>query len=163
MVRRRRSTRRKPYKVVKYSNETISFASSLPVANPPSPLNEYATIITPLNAQGMRKAKNFTLQIISTCPLPITFALVYVPQGTEPNALTFGTVDKPISLYEPNQNVIISGTVIANSPQQTWRTRLARNLNSGDGIALVLGTPVNLTTSGDVSITLNYAITSEFI
>lgn len=160
MARRSRRSRRKPYKVVKYSNETQDFSDTLP-ATPNAKLNMQATMVPALNVQGMRKCKNFTLQIITTSRIPITFALVYVPQGTTPSALSFGSPGAPLSMYEPNQNVIMSGTVIDGSAQQTWRTRLARNLNSGDYIALVLGTADNFNVSAEpaISVTFNYAIT----
>lgn len=118
-----RRFRLKPYKVVKYSNETTNFAANLP-ATPTTPLSSVAVMIAPLAAQGMRKAKNFTLQIFTTSNLPIIFALVYVPQGTEPSKLTFGSPETPVSLYEPNQNVFMTGRVINYSAQQTWRTCL---------------------------------------
>ena len=167
MARRRRGSRRKPYKVVKYSNETQNFQETfVPIPpsqeqpNPPrGPYRKACVIIEPLNAQGMRKVKNITLQIICTLNHPLIWALVYVPQGTNPNQLQFGSPDEPLSLYEPNQNVIMSGVTINGSPRQTWRTRLARNLNSGDGITLIFDSEIDVNDTFAISCTCNYAIT----
>lgn len=155
MPRRRRTGRRRPYKVVKYSNETTVFNGNITGTGT---MENVAVMIASVAAQGMRKAKNFSLQFITTSEVPVYFALVYVPQGTDPSHLNYGTPEQPVSLYEPNQNVILVGCSIANSPQQTWRTRLARNLNSGDSIQLRVGCENGYTTS-NFAISLNYAIT----
>ena len=164
MVRRRRSSRRKPYKVVKYSNETQNFQVTY---TPPQQADQQViyekacVFVEPLGAQGMRKVKNFTIQLLTTYTKPLIWALVYVPQGTNPSSLDFEknvVYESPQSLYEPNQNVILSGVTIDGSSQQTWRTRLARNLNSGDGIALVLSTQVKVTEAFGISCTVNYSI-----
>lgn len=106
------------------------------------------TMIAPIQSQGMRKAKNFTLSI-SSSPFyngtddseeytPIAFALVYVPQGTNPSSITLGTESAAASLYEPNQNVILSGVYTAGDSALRIRSSLARNLNSGDSIVLCM-------------------------
>lgn len=104
------------------------------------------TMIGQIESQGLRKAKNFTLNL-STTPFkkedgtlysgPIAFALVYVPQGTTPSHLTIGTANAA-SLYEPNQNVILSGVYTAGESSLKTVSSLARNLNSGDSIKLIL-------------------------
>lgn len=103
-------------------------------------------MIAKIDSQGLRKAKNFTVCIASS-PFtkqsggldyaPIAFALVYVPQGTNVSHMTVGTSDAA-SLYEPNQNVILSGVYTAGETSYKITSSLARNLNSGDSIYLIL-------------------------
>ena len=42
------------------------------------------------------------------------FVLIYVPQDQDVKAITRGTYQAPASLYEPNQNVIMSGYIVTN-------------------------------------------------
>lgn len=178
MVRRtRRYYRRRPYKTVKYSNETSSISDdvSVPVIGKDKPLTTVNSLLAiNSNIQGMRKVKNFTLHIDTNCPVPLYFALIYVPQGTSPGNINVGTVQNPVSFYEPNQNVILSGICRTESPQLTFRSRLARNLNSGDSIAIIFRPAAKAPTSDEdtddrgeptgyatylLTCTLNYAIT----
>lgn len=167
--RRRYARVARPLKTVKYSNETYNGGNEIPLyiapvqgaANVPQ-LN--MALIAPINSQGMRKVKNFTLTILTSSSVPIIWALVYVPDSQAISTINVGVAPNSAALYEPNQNVILSGIVKNDSAQQTFRTRLARNLNSGDSIGIVFrqvipyaaGTP-NGTYSFYVS--LNYAIT----
>lgn len=149
-------------KPVKYSNETFVFASGLGIA----PQSTYSAAFVPsTNIQGTRKLKNFTLTFNTNFDTPLLFAIVYVPEGTEASDLGFGTLEGsdlvPRTLYEPNQNVIMSGTIGGpNYSVGRYKSRLARNLNSGDQIMLVLrstqntGDPIN----GDLVVLLNFAI-----
>lgn len=165
MVRRSyrysRTRRTRPLKTVKYSNETYTTAFQIP---PNSSVQQHAYLVAPITAQGMRKAKNFTLRIACSPNSPLIFwALVYVPDGTLPQNLIippFVTPQQPtaVSFYEPNQNVIMSGSVYPNSPQETYRTRLARNLNSGDSLVLLVRCPYSDAAAGTVFASCNYAI-----
>lgn len=166
--RRRYARVSRPLKTVKYSNETFNAGNDVPMYITPAqgavviPQLSMA-LIAPIQAQGMRKVKNFTLTILTSSSVPIIWALVYLPDGQNLSNLNIGAAPNAVSLYEPNQNIIISGLVKGDSAQQTFRTRLARNLNSGDSIGLVfkqvipysVGTP-----PGTYSFyaSLNYAI-----
>lgn len=166
--RRRYARVSRPLKTVKYSNETVNCGNYITKqAEVPLSGTSWLAMVPPISSQGMRKCKNFTLHIETQAPFPVLFALVYVPQGNEPQNLNVGTFNNTadnsgtVSSYEPNQNVILSGIVKTDSPQLTFRTRLARNLNSGDGIALVYRSLVNDPDPGSwiIFATLNYAIT----
>lgn len=137
--RRRYSRAARPLKTVKYSNETFNSGGGVQYyyTGQGNQSQVSTTLIDSIDSQGMRKVKNISLNVMTDCKVPIVWALVYVPQGGTPGALTLGAPNNAASLYEPNQNVIMSGTCIINSAQQTWRTRLARNLNSGDMIVFV--------------------------
>jgi hypothetical protein len=128
---------------VRYSNETVSGTAG-------GAINAGATVgtvlLAPINAQGVRKLKNPTLRIAMTAPTPpwpILWALVYVPEGFPAEALKldYGGVNTlPPSLFEPNQNLIMSGVMPSTGTAEpiTYRSRLARNLNSGDSISLLV-------------------------
>nr|DAW44368.1 MAG TPA: hypothetical protein [Circoviridae sp.] len=150
---------RRPLKTVKYSNETSNITSTFSISQG-AQIN--APLVTASSIQGIRKAKNFSLKILYAGTAPLMFVLIYVPQGQDVKAITRGTYQAPASLYEPNQNVIMSGYIVPNNSQaQTFRTRLARNLNSGDSIQIAIacaGANDSVTDSA-IGISLNYAIT----
>lgn len=160
----RRYSRR--IKTVKYSNETSNATGAFVIAEGVQQIN--LPMIAPTNVQGTRKCKNFELSLCGGAwndsddtLTPIVWALVYVPEGTEPNSIRQGPLASPASFYEPSQNVIMSGvwpaTVTSN---YKVKTRLARNLNSGDSIYLLLhtGGPMSNGASKNVIANLNYAI-----
>lgn len=161
---RRRRTRRyaRSVKAVRYSNETTNFFNNYSV-NPGASLStNKIPLIVQTPVQGMRKAKNFTLSVCCRSDIPLLFALVFVPQGTNPSDLNIGTADNPTSIYEPNQNVIISGVVPRDlTTPITKFTPLARNLNSGDQIFLVIRSATTFTEGFTLALycQLNYAIT----
>lgn len=175
----RRYTRSGKYtrrvKTVKYSNETYNFTDAIDVAAPSVKTVAYSTVISAIDQQGVRKCKNFELSLTGTPfvpnnaqnsaeAVPVFWALVYVPQGTQPSQINIGSNDAPASLYEPNQNVIMSGVWPGDlTAPYVKRTRLARNLNSGDSIAFVLAVPPfkdddSVHYEKNIAMTLNYAI-----
>ena len=176
MRRSRGYTRRyaRRIKSVKYSNETVNSTGQFEVTDTNN-TQQNMVVVAKADIQGTRKCKNFELSMTGG-PLfhddattdatvdkniPIIWALVYVPEGTTPGSVHWGGLDRSASLYEPNQNVIMSGVWPANltSPYK-MKTRLARNLNSGDSIYLVMDFPsfIPLGTKKNICINLNYAI-----
>ena len=153
---RRRTYIRRPLKTIKYSNETACF-NNFPVGAASGEFHTFDpfVLIPPTDIQGTRKVKNITLRIgaSTTTVTNFIFAVVYVPDGTVPNGLSTSEDENFGSLYEPNQNVIMSGMFAgqlavpsetlsdsAVSPS-TFRSRLARNLNSGDSIVMLIASP----------------------
>lgn len=159
---RRKSYRiSRPLKAVKYSSETYAAANSTTFA---ANTLYKSTAIPQTDVLGTRKCKNFTLTICtkSSEVIPMYFALVFVPQGTTASNLNVGDqidagVLTPASYYEPNQNVILQGFVDAAQVYR-FKTRLARNLNSGDTIQLIWRPFANFTGDCLFSYTLNYAM-----
>lgn len=168
MRRSRGYTRRysRRIKTVKYSNETTNASGSFTIADGNQQVE--MPMIAPSNVQGTRKCKNFELSLCGgpwqdtdSELTPISWALVYVPEGTQPGGIRQGALGTPASLYEPSQNVIMSGIWPANlTSNYKVKTRLARNLNSGDSIFLILRTAADLADGANKSIcvNLNYAI-----
>lgn len=107
------------------------------------------TVVKANATEGLRKVKNFNLSIspnvsiresgttawLANSQIRFEFALIYIPEGTAPHPLNYS--DTSSSIYEPSQNIIASGVL---DPINTFRlsTRLARNLNAGDRIGLII-------------------------
>ena len=107
-------------------------------------LYQYATnVVQSSPTQGMRKVKHVTVSLTSS-PSPaaanqsIFWVLVYVPEGYSVNHLQ-GTPGA--SFYEPNQFVMACGCNDPEAGPIRIRSPISRNLNSGDSIWLVVGTP----------------------
>jgi len=179
-------------RTAKYSNETIcinaiattpvSGGDTFPQVATPDPaegqIPKGLLVVPATTLMGNRKVKNFTLKIGARGnESTIVGALVYVPEGTSPSNLSTQLMSQ--SLYEPNQNVIMTfliqpscdrdanGAITTQftPPTTTVSNRLARNLSSGDSIVLVM-TAVDDINAGDgqtaeplvVTGTLNFAI-----
>lgn len=181
----RRTTRapKRAVKRVKYSNET--FSNAITITSPASTgdlVNNYwIPVITPTTIAGMRKAKNFTINISIipniteggiVIPIIVSAMLVYVPEGTSPSTPSINVLEEPQSypgtgqplqaVYKPDQNVIMSKIAnITSSGNLTMRNRLARNINSGDSVGVVLSVFKNPTTAQQMSaiVSANYAVT----
>lgn len=145
----------------KYSIETTFVNQTITAI--PSGATSAATIsfkvVNPVTVQGMRKVKHLEVTLAGNTNSRVVWALVYVPQVDLSLAnLTLNT-DNASSLYEPNQFVMMSGTTDFAAGMLRFRTPMARNLNSGDAIVLLLKnlTSVDVTVSG----TIRYAITLQ--
>lgn len=171
----------------KYSNETVNFGAtfnstltegaSFPAEIQSSTVVDRGfTIVPPSDVMGSRKIKNIKIRIaIRGNSAPIYGVLVYAPQGTVPSGLTVGG-NETNRTYEPNQNVISSfliptqivrdssAQLVANLDQQVFsiNSRLARILNSGDTIKLILATAGSIPLSEQETMTVegmaNYVI-----
>jgi hypothetical protein len=124
----------------------------------------YGLLVPGSASQGTRKVKNITLKFISTeLKVPLIFAVIYVPEGIEPDKLKLARCapTQPVSLYEPAQNVIMHGQFVTQaSGPQVFHSRLARNLQSNDAIYILFTPLVKYETewSADIDILCNYAI-----
>lgn len=165
--RRRNYKLTRPIKITKYSNETYASATLKQFLS-----NQvyYSPCIPATQILGTRKVKNFTLTLAHQGTGEISdnimfFALLYIPEGTTPNRINFGStwdtqnpnILNADSLYEPNQNVILQGFIDTKQVYR-FKTRLARNLNSGDMIVLAFAPFKNYNAEAFFSYTLNYAM-----
>lgn len=117
-------------------------------------------ILAPSTTQGMRKIKHFTLTF--TCNVddqPFAYALVYVPEGYEPQRLNLPTGGNAMPMYPANQFVISQGILDFSGGPLRIRSPLSRNLNSGDSIYLILSTYDGV--AGAIMSTIKYAITLQ--
>jgi len=113
------------------------------------------TIVPGTSLQGMRKVKHITIQITGTDNnIRLYFAVIYVPIGTTPNQL--GAVAFPDTLYEPSQFVMGSGCVDAETGPNRIHIPTSRNLNEGDQLVLLTGSPNANGVQGIVSYAICY-------
>ena len=148
------------------STDTFERGTTFPKGEVESKLYVGYPVVAATGVFGTRKAKNFEISLTTnTLESPLVCALVYVPEGTLAGNFNLG--ESPInnveSLYEPNQNIICQFVIPANgesnSPQVTKvKTRLARNLDSGDSIVMIFGNIAATTQTFSVAGTVNYAI-----
>lgn len=168
MAYRRRYSRSFRGKKDKYSVERTVFNTSYS-SGITAFQNQTSTVVAPTSLQGMRKVKHLAIDIIADGDFdnsPNTFAfgyaLYYVPAGT--------TVQQPNwnqtvgDLMPTNQFVISSGTFTTQNNPIRIRSRLSRNLNSGDAIFLTITNLDDIpSSSSPVSIHgfVSYAITLQ--
>ena len=95
------------------------------------------------------KCKYFRIQAVTNQNVLFNWALVYAPSLCGVKVAAPGT---SASLVEPQQFVIASGTYLGSaatggavSPLKAW-SPLARNLNPGDGIFLVINSSTTTST-----------------
>ena len=159
----------------RYSNETTSIAFESNMTNSTYPVSgnnpqiRGFTLVGSTTIQGTRKVKNMTISLSSIGPpVPLLCAVVYCPGGMQPQELHIATnPNSGTDLYEPSQNVImqfvlnpsITATLV-NTNVQTFRTRLARNLDSNDYIALIVKPAFDIANAAPVKVSgvFNYAI-----
>ena len=133
----------------KYSVEHSAFAGTV---------NGGATssidVVPATTVQGMRKVKHLTIS--ASVSSAMYWALMYIPQGMPVPSMTVGTGD---SLVEPNQFVMNCGVLDPDAGPQRVSSRVARNLNSGDRIVLLIY--LNGTGQGSINGVVNYAVTLQ--
>lgn len=127
------------------------------------------TIVPPIGSYGKRKVKNFTLQLGTYSGVldeAVIGALVYQPEGTGAGNLNTnangavqpGQPETVASAYEPSQNVIMSFVIPPGSNNTVIKKSfLARNLDSGDKIVLLLK-PYSNAAQTPIMGTVSYAI-----
>lgn len=115
-------------------------SSKPPEGNLPT-VNYSLPIINPSTIQGLRKVKNLTITFTSTTQSLYFYALIYVPQGQNLSLITLPDSGYAEDVYPANQYVLSSGWLSFTGGPCRIFTPLARNLNSGDTIHLVLATP----------------------
>ena len=123
----------------------------------------YIPIIPPTDLQGMRKVKHLTVSFSNVSEgeqLPIVYALVYVPQGYSAQPIRMPPLGGAISMYEANQFIMSTGVLDFSGGPLRIRTRLSRNLNSGDQIVLLLST-ANSGIASYYTVEVTYAITLQ--
>lgn len=141
-MRRRYRTR------TKYSVNTIGINQDYGTTAIDKGANVNQPIVPPTEVFGTRKVKNFDINLaLQGFNSPLLFAIVYVPEGTVPLPLNVNGYVAPSGqtpaiineMYKPNQNVICHGILLpGNNNVYKIRSKLSRNLDSGDSIFLVM-------------------------
>ena len=110
--------------------------------------------------EGMRKVKHITVNAtVQGESDAFYWAIVYVPQGTTPNAIQISTSATSPGMYEPNQFCMNCGVVDGTAGPIRFGSPVARNLNDGDAIYLLVR-PIPSQTGQNISViaTVRYAI-----
>ena len=156
MPLRRYNSRRYVVNKDKYSIQQNTFRLLLTSQAP----QNYIICVPDTNVEGMRKVKHLTISLGNiTGSGVIYWALVFVPSGYSPNTLNLPTQNAG-NLYEPNQFVMNCGCIDVDAGPTRISSPISRNLNSGDSIQLVLGSP-GLSAQIDVTGIIRYAITLQ--
>ena len=173
----RRYFRRRSANRDKYSIEQTNIVTSATNAWPPVEVpvedttrqnsKQFAIpIVNPLDTQGMRKVKHLTVSIANAGAgaesTSLFYAIVFVPQGYEPQPISYPAAGYAVNNYEANQFVMSSGVLDFSAGPCRIRSPLSRNLNSGDRIYLILA--VSSAASSDktaFSAQVQYAITLQ--
>ena len=140
----------------KYSVEQQAGSLTVPASQ-----QGYTVVVPDTAIQGMRKVKHLTVSVAANEGTETTnawafWALVYVPQGTTPSALSLtGTT----GMYEPNQFVMNCGVVDFSAGPVRFTSPVSRNLNSGDKIVLILAN--SSTYNATYHYVVRYAITLQ--
>lgn len=140
----------------KYQMTTVNLAPTFQRAtnqeNPEATSTFGSIVICPQsNVAGVRKFKNLSLDITTMPDNPNVYfyCILYIPEGTSVgNIGVNNTVPGDVDVYNTftemipsSQWVIANGSFSARSPARI-RSRLARNLNNGDSIYLIIGSRV---------------------
>lgn len=142
MAYRRRYSRSFRGKKDKYSVERTVF-NTVFSAGTVAFQNQTSTMVASTSIQGMRKVKHLAVDIIAdgdndpaAGSRPFGYVLYYVPHGTTVTPPNWNQVAG--DLMPTNQFVISSGTFTTQNNPVRIRSRLSRNLNSGDAIFLTV-------------------------
>ena len=123
----------------KYSVENTSVLLTTGQTSSGNLFQAAQALVNPTTTQGMRKVKHLTVSLTTQDTAPtVWWAVVYVPEGYAVNPIS---AISGASIYEPNQFVMSCGVNDPNAGPVRIRTPISRNLNSGDSIYLVVGTP----------------------
>lgn len=135
---RRRYARPRISRKNKYNINTTSF-ETIPASGwslKPDSTIYYVnkTIVSASTVGGTRKVKRFVLNMAlpPTSNLLFWWALVYVPEGTEPSKPSLTGEG-----YQPSQFVIAQGMLASSSPVRI-NSPMSRNLNQNDQVMLVI-------------------------
>ena len=95
-------------------------------------------IVPGTDVEGMRKVKHLTVTVAPEMTDGSSFywAIVYVPQGTTPGNINVTATGA--GMYEPNQFVMNCGIVSSGAGPIRFSSPVARNLNDGDGIYMLI-------------------------
>jgi len=141
----KRSYSRKGSKRVKYSVENVGVKIALPEAVTNGIHQNGQTIVPATDVQGVRSIKHLTVTLTHAgdgdYQEEFYWALVFVPQGYQANALFPYYAESQLqgSVYEPNQFVMACGYNDPSAGPIRIYSRVSRNLQSGDSVALVIG------------------------
>lgn len=153
MYRRRRYARGRKYK---YNVNNLGYLAN---ATSAEYTGDITAIIDSNTISGVRKVARISLNCaIQGWTIPVTLAVIYVPEGMANPTLRTPTTSVQ-EMLQPSQNVMLL-TQIDNTQVRTFRIPLKRNMNQGDKIMLIVKpqSPIAKGTAGSLQIYMQYAI-----
>jgi len=129
--RRRRYYRKGKFQI---ENKPIGFTSPTTLENG---FYQNSQIVVPASPQeGVRQVARMTITLTGSPDTAgsVAWALIYLPEGTQYTTSLFPTND---TLYEPSSYVLASGISDSTAGPIRISSRLKKNLNAGDRIALL--------------------------
>ena len=151
---------RRPYKRARYgSRDKYSVQQRAFQFTAAAGSTSYQVIVPGTTLEGMRKVKHITVNLTAGSDVNMYWALVYVPQATTPGAIQVSTTATAPGMYEPNQFVMNCGVVNGSAGPIRFSSPLARNLNDGDAIYLLIRPVATIELS--IAGTCRYAITLQ--
>ena len=148
----------------KYSVETYSTIYTIPTGTPQGAIAAQFTLVPATDDKGMRKVKHLTLNL---APFKLDsagddstvfgWAILYLPEGVTLPAMNWVGGTAPEDLIACNQFVMDSG-YCRDDEITRIRSRMSRNLNSGDSIILVIGAIQNVNENTTFPVQFRYAI-----
>lgn len=153
MYRRRRYTRGRKFK---YNVNNLGYLANATAA---AYSGDIVPIIDSNTISGVRKVARISLNCaIQGWTIPITLAVIYVPEGMSNPTLHTPTTSVQ-EMLQPSQNVMLL-TQIDNTQVRTFRIPLKRNMNQGDKIMLIVKPQSEIAkgTTGSIQIYMQYAI-----
>ena len=117
-------------------------------------------VVPSTGIQGMRKVKHITVTLSSNTTFPVFYAIIYVPEGYEPQSLHIPAAGAYVPNYLANQFVMSSGVIDFDAGPTRIRSPISRNLNSGDRVLLILAT-TSASAQSVIHAQTKYAITLQ--
>ena len=149
---------RRPYKRARYGKKLKYSVQQKAFEFSAAPgVTTKGVVVPAATVEGMRKVKHLMITVQQEPGAALYWALVYVPQGTTPNDLDLGGT---AGMYEPNQFVMNCGISDVNAGPIRFSSPLARNLNDGDAIYLLVR-PAGFTEEVVVRSVIRYAISLQ--
>lgn len=123
------------------TNPTSQWSQVAATSASPTTYQSTYVLVTSTDMQGMRKVKHLTITASNAASSlnPLYYAVVFVPSGYEPQDLVLPNSNGATDIYPANQYVMSCGWLDFDGGPLRIRSKLSRNLNSGDAIALILG------------------------
>ena len=161
MPYRKRYFHKRSYNPDKYSIEHTAVTINLQGDSGDGVLRGSQTVVPAILQQGMRKVKHLTVSFAlfpNVSDHPLYWAVVYVPYQTNPNGLSLTSGG---AFYEPSNFVMGCGIIDPQAGPNRIHIPLARNLNQGDRIELLVGTPNTSSQTVSVQAIVQYAVTLQ--
>lgn len=134
----RRYYRRRYYRKRKYNIEQRYTNFLTPEALEHGYHQNSVEIVPASTTEGVRKVTRFMINVVANSTLPMFWALIYIPEGTQTLSSLFAN---GTNVFEPSQWVLATGVSKQGDGTARITSRIQKNLNAGDRIYLLTAFP----------------------